>query len=153
MGKEKSDAALAKIFDDPSFPLYFIDGPRGSWAGAAWVEHSSRLFRHEAPANVRVFLHEFIYTIPQGAPKKNDKYLFAGRRVVRNRYQVETCLFDVDYFYVAVKQEIMRVGPERVCRQLFHHVAFSFDPSFHDNWLQWLYLRTILSTPRTLHPS
>ena len=78
MENEKSDAALAKIFDDPSFPLYFIDGPRGSWAGAAWVEHSSRLFRHEAPANVRVFLHEFIYTIPQGAPKKKWQVFICG---------------------------------------------------------------------------
>ena len=79
MNKEKSAAALAKIFDDPSFPFFFIGSTSGSCAGAAWVEHSSWLFLHEAPVNVRVFLHEFIYTIPQSALYQNDKYLFAGR--------------------------------------------------------------------------
>ena len=79
MEKEKSDAAFAQIFDDLSLPFFFIGGTSGSCAGAAWVEHSSRFFRHEAPTYVRVFLHEFIYTIPQSAPHKNDKYLFAGR--------------------------------------------------------------------------
>ena len=63
MEKEESDAALAKIFDDPSFPFFFIGSTSDSCAGAAWVEHSSGFFRHEAPVNVRVFLHdELIYT-------------------------------------------------------------------------------------------
>ena len=78
MEKEKGDAALAKIFDDPSFPFFFVGGTSGSCTGAAW--HSSRFFRHEAPANVRVFLHgKFIYTIPQSAPYENDTYFFAGK--------------------------------------------------------------------------
>ena len=38
----------------------------------------SGVFRHEAPVNVRVFLHEFVYTIPQSALYKIDKCLFAG---------------------------------------------------------------------------
>ena len=32
MEKEKNDAALAKIFDDPSFPIFFIGGTSGSCA-------------------------------------------------------------------------------------------------------------------------
>ena len=40
-----------------------------------------------------LFIH---YDVPQSAPYKNEKYVFAGRQVVRNRYQVVTCLFDVD---------------------------------------------------------
>ena len=61
--------------------------------------HSSGVFCHEAPVNVCVFLKYelFIhYDVPQSAPYENEKYVFAGRQVVRNRYQVVTCLFDVD---------------------------------------------------------
>ena len=64
MEKEKSDAALGKIFDVPSFLMFFSAGTSGSCAGPAWVKHFSKFFGHEAPVNVRVFLHEFIYTIP-----------------------------------------------------------------------------------------
>ena len=98
MYKERSDAASAGIFDGPFLPFFSIVSTNAS-CGAACVEHSwtSGVFRHEAPVNVRVFLHEFVYTIPQSTPYKNDKYLFAGRYVVRNRYQVVTCLFGVDY--------------------------------------------------------
>ena len=73
--KEKSDAALARIFDDPSFPFF----SNASCAGAACVEYPSGVFRHEASVNVRIFLRDFLYTIPQSAPYKKDKYLFAGR--------------------------------------------------------------------------
>ena len=75
MEKEKSDAALARVFDDPSFPFFSISSTNASCAGVACVEHSSGVFRHEAPAlvNVRVFLHEFFHTIPHRAPHKNDK--------------------------------------------------------------------------------
>ena len=79
MEKDKSDAALARIIDDLPFPLFSIGSTIASCAGAACVEHSSGVFRHEAPVNVRVFLHELLYTIPQSAPYKNDKYLFAVR--------------------------------------------------------------------------
>ena len=68
MEKERSNAAFAKIFDDPSFPFFSIDSTNVSCAGAACVEHSSGVFRHGAPVNVRVFLHEFLYTIPRSAP-------------------------------------------------------------------------------------
>ena len=64
MDQEKSDAALANVFDGPSFPFIFIGSTSGSCAGTAWVEHSSGFFRHEAPVNVGVFLHEFAHTIP-----------------------------------------------------------------------------------------
>ena len=61
MDKEKSDAALARIFDDPSF--FFSTGcTNASSARAACVEHSGGVFRHEASMNVRVFLHDFFYT-------------------------------------------------------------------------------------------
>ena len=74
MEKEKSDAALARVFDDPSFPFFSISSTNASCAGVACVEHSSGVFRHEAPVNVRVFLHEFLYTISQSSPYKNNKY-------------------------------------------------------------------------------
>ena len=64
MEKEKKDATIARIFDDPFFP-FSIGSTNASCAGAACVEHSSGVFRHEAPVNVRVFLHEFLCTIPQ----------------------------------------------------------------------------------------
>ena len=95
MEKDKSDAALARIIDDLPFPLFSIGSTIASCAGAACVEHSSGVFRDEAPVNVRVFLHYFRYTIRQCAPHKNGKYLIAGGEVVRNRYQVVTCLLDV----------------------------------------------------------
>ena len=59
--------------------LSSIGSTNASCAGAACVEHSSGVFRPEAPVNVRVFLHEFLYIIPQSARYKNNKYLFAGR--------------------------------------------------------------------------
>ena len=62
MDKEKSDAALARIFDDPSFPFFPIGCRNASSARAACVEHSGEVFRHEASMNVRVFLHDFLYT-------------------------------------------------------------------------------------------
>ena len=62
MEKEKSDAALARIFDDPSFPFFSICCTNDSSARAACVEHSSKVFRHEASMNVRVFLHDYLYT-------------------------------------------------------------------------------------------
>ena len=62
MEKEKSDAALARILRDPSFPFFSIGSTNASCAGAACVEHSSKIFRHEAPVNVRVFLHELYNT-------------------------------------------------------------------------------------------
>ena len=73
MEKEKSDAALARIFDDPSFPFVSIGSTNASCAGVACVEYSSGVFRHEAPANVRVS-HKFLYTIPQSSTCKNGKY-------------------------------------------------------------------------------
>ena len=79
MEKENNDAAVARIFNGSSFPFISIGSTIASCAGAACVEHSSGVFRHEAPVNVRVFLHELLYTIPQSAPYKNDKYLFAVR--------------------------------------------------------------------------
>ena len=33
MEKERIDAAFAKIFDDPSFPFFFIGSTSGSYAG------------------------------------------------------------------------------------------------------------------------
>ena len=74
MEKEKRDAALAKIVDEPSFPFIFIGGTRGSCAGAAYRKQSSRFFRHETPVNKRNFLHEFIYTIPEMAMNKNASF-------------------------------------------------------------------------------
>ena len=62
--REKRNAALASIFEDPSFPLFSIGSTNDSCAGVACVEHSSRVFRNEAPVNVRVFLYEFLDTIP-----------------------------------------------------------------------------------------
>ena len=62
MDKEKSDAALARIFDDPSFPFFPIGCRNASSARAACVEHSGEVFRHEASMHVRVFLHGFLYT-------------------------------------------------------------------------------------------
>ena len=69
MYKERSDAASAGIFDGPFLPFFSIVSTNAS-CGAACVEHSwtSGVFRHEAPVNVRVFLHEPLYTIPQSAP-------------------------------------------------------------------------------------
>ena len=67
MDKEKGDAALAKIVDEPSFPFIFIGGTRGSCAGAAYRKQSSRFFRHETPVNLRYFLHVFMYTVPKRA--------------------------------------------------------------------------------------
>ena len=61
MEKEKSDAALARGFDDPSIPFFSVGSTNASWAGASCVEHSSGVFRHEAPVKVRVFLHEFLF--------------------------------------------------------------------------------------------
>ena len=55
--EKRGDAALARIFDDPSFPFFSIGSTNASCAGAAWVEYSSGVFRHKAPVNVRVFLH------------------------------------------------------------------------------------------------
>ena len=74
MEKEKSGAALARIFDGPSFPFFCIGSTNDSSAGVACVKRSSEVFRHEAPVNVRVFLHVFLYKIPQIAPYKNIKY-------------------------------------------------------------------------------
>ena len=74
MEKEKSDATLAGIFDDPSFPFFSIGSTSASSAGVACVKRSSEVFRHEAPVNVRVFLHVFLYKIPPIAPYKNIKY-------------------------------------------------------------------------------
>ena len=95
----KSDAALARIFDDPSFRpfLYFPSVARTLHLPAlrAWNTPAGSA-RHEEPVNLRVFLHEFLYTIPQSAHYKNYEYLSAGRSVVRKRYQVVTSLFDVD---------------------------------------------------------
>ena len=78
MQMEKSDATLARIFDDPSFPLFSIGNMSDSSAGDACVEHFCGVFRHEAPVNVGVFLHEFLYTIPQSAPYKIYEYFFCG---------------------------------------------------------------------------
>ena len=73
MEKEKSDPALARIFDDPSFPFFFIGCTNASSARAACVEHSGEVSRHEASMNVRVFLHDFLYT---NAPCKVEFQLF-----------------------------------------------------------------------------
>ena len=68
-GEEKSDAALARIFDDPFFPSFSIGGStNASCAGAACVKHSNGVFRHKAPVNVRVCLREFLHTIPESTP-------------------------------------------------------------------------------------
>ena len=90
MEKGKSDVALTQIFDDPSVPLCSIGSTSTSCAGTARVEHSSAIFRHDAPVNVRVFLNESRYTIPQNTPCVNQDHLLDGRKVVRNRYQVVT---------------------------------------------------------------
>ena len=63
MEKEKSDVALARIFDDPSFPFFSIGCTNASSSRAPCVEHSGDVFRHEASMNVRAFLHDFLYTI------------------------------------------------------------------------------------------
>ena len=78
MEKEKSDAVFSRIFDDPPFPFFLIGSTNGYCAGAACVEYSIGVFRHEAPVNVRVFLDEFLHIIPQSAPYKNDEVLFVG---------------------------------------------------------------------------
>ena len=70
MEKEKSDAALAWIFDDPLVPVISNASTNASSAGVACVVHSNDVLRHEAPLNMRVSLHEFLYTIPQSAPYK-----------------------------------------------------------------------------------
>ena len=62
MKKEKSDSALARIFDDQSFPFFSIGCTNASSARAACVEHSGEVFRHEASMSVRVVLHDFLYT-------------------------------------------------------------------------------------------
>ena len=62
MEKEKSDAALARIFDDSSILFFSIGCTNDSSARAACVEHSVEVFRHEASMNVRVVLHDFLYT-------------------------------------------------------------------------------------------
>ena len=63
MEKEKSDAALARIFDDSSILFFSIGCTNDSSARAACVEHSGEVFRHEASMYVRVFLHDsFIHT-------------------------------------------------------------------------------------------
>ena len=79
MEKERSEAAFTKIFDDKSFPFFSIGIMNASCADAACVEHSGGVFCHEAPANVLVFVHEFLYTMPQRAPYKDGKYLFTVR--------------------------------------------------------------------------
>ena len=79
MEKEKSNEALARILDDPSFPFVSIGSTNASGAGAASVKHSSGVSRRDEPVNVRVFLHEYLYKVPQSAPCKHDKYLFADR--------------------------------------------------------------------------
>ena len=87
MQKEKSDAALARIFDDPSFPFVSIGSTNASSAGAACAKHSSGVFRHEAPVNLRVFLHVFLYTILQSAPNKfTSIYLWVYRSCVTHVY-------------------------------------------------------------------
>ena len=73
MGKGKSDAALATIFGDPSFPILSIGCTNASPAITACVEHSGEVSRHEASMNVRVFLHDFLYT---NAPCKVEFQLF-----------------------------------------------------------------------------
>ena len=56
--RKKSDAALAKIADDPSFPFLFIGSTSGSCTGAAWMEQSRGFFRHEAPVNVPALIKQ-----------------------------------------------------------------------------------------------
>ena len=67
MEKEKNDAALARIFDDPSFPFFAI-GCTNSLPALlrAW----NRTARSSATRRrwTCVFLHDFLYTIP---PFKN----------------------------------------------------------------------------------
>ena len=81
MEKETRDAALGRIFDDPSFHFFSIGDTNASCAGAACVEHSSGVFRHEEPVNVCVscMYTWYLYTIPRSALHKNGKFLFAGR--------------------------------------------------------------------------
>ena len=74
MEKEKSDAALARIFDDPSIPFFPIGCANASSARAACVEHSGEVFRHDASMNVRVFLHDLLYTcLLYTSPSPRDK--------------------------------------------------------------------------------
>lgn len=74
MEKEKNDAELARILDNPSFPSFSIGSANASSAGVAYVEHSSEVFRHEAPVDVRVFFHESLHTIPRSTPCIYMKY-------------------------------------------------------------------------------
>ena len=63
MEKEKSDEAFSRTFDDPSFPFVSIGIMNASCAGPACVKHSTGVFRHEAPVNVRVAgMNPFRYT-------------------------------------------------------------------------------------------
>ena len=91
MEKEKSDAALARIFDDPSIPFFPIGCANASSARAACVEHSGEVFRHDASMNVRVFLHDFFYTISSFINMASI-YLRVDRSCV-TEYQIVTCLF------------------------------------------------------------
>ena len=133
MEKEKSDAALARIFDSPSFPLFSIGSTNASCAGAACVEQSSGVFRHEVSVNVCVFLHDFLYTILQKVhPYKNDKYLFADR-FVRNRYQIVTCYWTWINCSCQTSTGIMRQSGAYL-PSTFPPLGMVFDPpSTHDN--------------------
>ena len=62
------------------FPLLYITSTN---AGAACLEYSSGVLRHEVQVSVSVCMHEFLDKIPQSAPHKDDENSFAGREVVR----------------------------------------------------------------------
>ena len=154
MEKEKSDAALPRIFGDPYFLLFSI--------GIARTLHTPALRAWNTPAESSATRHRwtcafscmnsFIQYLKVHLIKITS-ILVASRQVVRNRYQVFN-LFIWRGLFVAVKPvSALCVSPDRVCRQLFHHLALSFDPSTHDNnWLQRWCLLTIFSTPQPLHP-
>ena len=85
MKKERSDAALTRIFDDPSFPFFSIGCTNASSARAACAEHSREIFRHEASMDVHVFLLDFLYT-------------YAGCEVELEPF-IRSCSADVFHFF------------------------------------------------------
>ena len=63
MGKGKSDAALATMFGDPSFPILSIGCTNALSARAECVQHFGEVFSHEASMNARVScIIPFIHT-------------------------------------------------------------------------------------------
>ena len=70
---------------------------------------------------------------------------------MRNRYQIETDLFDLDY--LRLFNNYLCASPERVCRRRFHHLRLSFDPSTNDNnWPPVMISPNNLSNPSTPSP-